>query len=252
MQTYQCPNVGSCQLADDQTLIELATGSDTKCSECSTTLKECTPSGPTSITGTNRLKIAVAAGTVTIMAGAAFFMLANQPLQKAATPPLLTTTKSSIASPPTALPPRTDKRAAGASYPDDNIQASQNCAGKAQGQGDGKTAQACLDNVKAQVAVNEAVLHLQNGELEPAQQKLNDALKINPKDNLAHYNLAVLAAFRQQPEQVAQHLQASIDNGFKQIYLIEKDPDLASVIQHPSIRTVLSRALSGQGSVAKQ
>lgn len=246
MQQYQCPNVGSCQLADDQTLIELSTGSDAKCSECNTTLKEVGAAAKGERSSLPKGLLAIAGAVVLLGGGAAFFLLSNKPQANMPTQvPTTQAAKPKTASAPEVLQPKSDKTAAGAVYANSDIAAKQDCAGKAQEQGNSKDAQACLDAVKGQVAVNEAVMQLQGGNLEQAQAKLDEALRLNPKDMLAHYNLAVLSARRNDPEMVVKHLQASIDNGFQQIFLIEKDPDLANVINHPAVREVINRALGG-------
>lgn len=248
MQHYQCKNFGSCQKADDHALIELATGSEAKCEECGTTLSEA-PGPDTESGGVKKWILLAAAGVALLGGGVVVYSMLGS---KSSPPPLAASATLTAKPAPKVetLSPSVGKSER-PSYTAEQTKAQQNCAGKAQEQGQSGSAQQCLDAAKAQIAVNEAVMALQDGKLEQAQTRLDEALKFNPKDSLAHYNRAVLAARRSQPDEAAKSLQAAIDNGFKQIYLAEKDADLAPVLQHPAVRAVFEHALNGQPASGK-
>lgn len=258
MQKYQCKNIGSCQNADDKLIIELAAGSEARCEECGAPL---TSTGDSHIASSPDsahppapawIKLAMlASGALILAGGAGYFVLGTHPaspskLETVSAPP----TPASAPKPP---PPKAETLQPGTlqlTYSQAQTQAQQDCAGKAQEQGKPESAQQCLDAAKAQIAVNEAVMALQKGQLDEAGRRLEAALQFNPKDSLAHYNLAVLAAQRKDAELAARSLQAAVDNGFKQLYLAEKDPDLAPVLQHPAVRAVLDKAMKQQPSAA--
>lgn len=247
MQHYQCNNFGSCQKADDKAVIELATGSEAKCEECGSTLSAVQVADDGAASNGKRWFLLAAAGVVILGGGALGYVMLGS--QKA--PSVASAAPVSKPAPKVETLQPSGAKLSRLTYTAEETKARQDCAGKAQEQGQADSAQQCLDAAKAQIAVNEAVMALQGGKLELARSRLDEALKFNPKDSLAHYNMAVLAARQSLPEQAAQSLQAAVDNGFKQIFQAEKDPDLAPVRQHPAVRTVLNNALNGQSATGK-
>ncbi|WP_338620219.1 tetratricopeptide repeat protein [Paludibacterium sp. THUN1379] len=114
-------------------------------------------------------------------------------------------------------------------YSDAEIKAGFAKAEQEQQQGNSTLAAQDLNLTKAKVAVNEFALALQQGDMSSAKAHLDDALKFNPKDSLAWYNMAALSARDGDAAAAIKYLQSAVANGFTRVDMLAKDPDFDKV-----------------------
>jgi len=88
---------------------------------------------------------------------------------------------------------------------------------------------------------NRAIAYMQQGKLNKAQQDLSEAVRIAPKDPLAHYNLAALYSLQNQPDLALDELDYALAADFNDYDALRGDPDLANLRAQPEFRKVLEK-----------
>jgi hypothetical protein len=72
----------------------------------------------------------------------------------------------------------------------------------------------------------EAIEHFKAGRFDKCKMKLDGILKIDPKNDIAHYNLACLYSRRKKFSKAISELNTAINNGYMSFAFMEQDPDL--------------------------
>ncbi|MBC8373602.1 MAG: hypothetical protein H8E53_08420, partial [Planctomycetes bacterium] len=61
---------------------------------------------------------------------------------------------------------------------------------------------------------SESIMHFKAEQFDRCKAKLEDILKIDPKNNIAHYNLACMYSRLKKPEQAIDELNTAVNNGY--------------------------------------
>lgn len=74
--------------------------------------------------------------------------------------------------------------------------------------------------------------------------------RLNPRDALAHYNLACSYVLTERFEDAVQALDRAIDLGYRNFSWLARDPDLAALRRHPLYRRIRAKVRSLRAKVA--
>ena len=88
---------------------------------------------------------------------------------------------------------------------------------------------------------SESIEHFKAGRLDRCKAKLEDILKIDPKNNIAHYNLACLYSRRKKFSKAIEELNTAVSNGYTSFGYMEQDPDLDALRKLPGYKKLLAR-----------
>ena len=87
----------------------------------------------------------------------------------------------------------------------------------------------------------EAIVHFKAGRLERCKSKLEEILKLDPKNDLAHYNLACMYARQKKYDKAIAELNAAVSNGYMAFGYMEQDPDLDALRTLKGYKQILVR-----------
>jgi len=87
----------------------------------------------------------------------------------------------------------------------------------------------------------ESIEHFKAGRLDRCKTSLDKILKIDPKNDTAHYNLACLYSKREDFKKAIAELNKAISNGYMSFAFMEQDPDLDPLRKLPGYREILLR-----------
>lgn len=82
----------------------------------------------------------------------------------------------------------------------------------------------------------EIIANLNAGHFDPAREMIRKAISYEPENPLHYYNLACIEARAGNPSIALSALQNSVDLGFNDIELVNKDTDLDSIRKDPAFR----------------
>ena len=88
---------------------------------------------------------------------------------------------------------------------------------------------------------SESIMHFKAEQFDRCKAKLEDILKIDPKNNIAHYNLACMYSRLKKPEQAIDELNTAVNNGYTAFAYMEQDPDLDPLRKLPGYKNILVR-----------
>jgi len=87
----------------------------------------------------------------------------------------------------------------------------------------------------------EAIEHFKAGRFDRCKAKLEDILKIDPKNDIAHYNLACMYSRRKNLHKAIDELNTAVSNGYTAFGYMEQDPDLDALRRLPGYKKILVR-----------
>ena len=88
---------------------------------------------------------------------------------------------------------------------------------------------------------HESILHFKAGRFDRCKAKLEEILKIDPKNNIAHYNLACLHSRRKKFSKAIEELNTAVSSGYTSFGYMEQDPDLDALRKLPGYKKILAR-----------
>jgi len=92
------------------------------------------------------------------------------------------------------------------------------------------------------IALNrEAIEQFKAGRLDRCKAKLEEILKIDPNNSIAHYNLACMYSRRKKFNKAIDELNAAVSKGYTAFSYMEHDPDLDAVRRLPGYKKILVR-----------
>ncbi len=86
-----------------------------------------------------------------------------------------------------------------------------------------------------------ATVFMEQKKYAEAKNDLIQAVAINPKNPVPHYNLAALYSLQDQRDQALSSLDRALELGFRDIYFLFNDSDLNNVRKHPGFMKVLEK-----------
>ena len=92
------------------------------------------------------------------------------------------------------------------------------------------------------IALNrEAIELFKAGQFDRCKAKLEEILKLDPNNNIAHYNLACMYSRRKKFSKAIDELNTAVSNGYMAFAYMEQDPDLAPLRKMPGYKKILVR-----------
>ncbi|MDP6046183.1 MAG: PDZ domain-containing protein, partial [Phycisphaerae bacterium] len=88
---------------------------------------------------------------------------------------------------------------------------------------------------------SESIEHFKAGRFDRCKSKLQEILKIDPNNDIAHYNLACLYSRRENFKKAIDELNTAINNGYMSFAYMEQDPDLDPLRKMPGYKKILGR-----------
>ena len=88
---------------------------------------------------------------------------------------------------------------------------------------------------------SESIEHFKAGRLDRCKAKLEDILKIDPNNDIAHYNLACVYSRRKKFGKAIEELNAAVSGGYTAFGYMERDPDLDALRNLPGYKKILMR-----------
>ncbi len=105
-----------------------------------------------------------------------------------------------------------------------------------------RKARAHMAKMRRIMALNrEAIEHFKAGRFDRCKAKLQEILKIDPKNDIAHYNMACLYSRREKFDKAIEELNSAINNGYMSFAYMEQDPDLDPLRKLAGYKKILVR-----------
>jgi tetratricopeptide (TPR) repeat protein len=249
MPIYKCENYSNCASADTGKPIELASAVEPKCPVCSAPLKSL--SGDSSVEGD---AVAQPRGGKSVKIAAAVFLLAllgggYWGYQKMNAPVVLQPLpSSSTAAGVPAGDAKAPSVAAAEIKPPAGLAPSENdtitlkkATDEALLKNKAAEAEASASKAAANELIKSAVAKIAQNKLAEAEDDLQSALKQDPKNSLAYYNLAVIKLRSNKKEDALRYFELSFQAGFPYYDKMEQDQDLASLRKDPQFSALVAK-----------
>jgi hypothetical protein len=105
-----------------------------------------------------------------------------------------------------------------------------------------RKARAQIVKMRKIMALNrEAIEYFKAGRFDRCKTKLDAILKIDPKNNIAHYNLACMYARLKKPSKAIDELNRAVSGGYTAFGYMEQDPDLDALRKLQGYKKILLR-----------
>ncbi|MBT3202214.1 MAG: PDZ domain-containing protein [Phycisphaerales bacterium] len=88
---------------------------------------------------------------------------------------------------------------------------------------------------------SQAIEEFKAGRFDACRGKLEAILKIDPKNDIAHYNLACLYSRREKYAKAIDELNTAVNNGYMSFGYMEQDPDLDPLRKLPGYKKLMAR-----------
>jgi tetratricopeptide (TPR) repeat protein len=97
------------------------------------------------------------------------------------------------------------------------------------------------DKTQAQTLLTSAVAKMAVGELPQASADLTEALRLDPTQSVAHYNLGIVYLRQKRTDDALKAFEAAFKSGFKHFDAMDQDPDLAALRKDSRFKALLAR-----------
>lgn len=236
MTKYRCPTLGDCERANSGEIFERNAGDELKCPGCQTLLELHPSEQKANSSGTRRGKL-VAAGAlgVVVVAGAVAAIMHKATPAGTPAAAAVPVAVATVAPPPGSAGASPISPAAG------DVQAQKVSAEVRLQSGDSSGAEMQSAKAASNEMVKLGIAQLGQGKLDEAERSFTSALKVDPRQSLAYYNMAVLRLRQGRSDDALKQFEASFMNGFAYFDKLDEDRDLDPIRQDKRFSELLAR-----------